>query len=62
MAILPCKFLYENAEKYFKDELDDRTKHRWECTLKAHNKMMNNSNDDWLLYLPIISAFFAGKI
>jgi hypothetical protein len=61
MAAIPCKFLYKNVEKYFKGELDDKTKQAWEKTLRAENKRMNNSNDDWLFSLPIISAFIAGR-
>jgi len=61
MAAIPYKFLYKNAEKYFKGGLDDKIKSAWEETLRAENKRANNLKDDWLFSIPIISAFIAGR-
>ena len=50
MATIPPRFVYENAGKYFKGELDTETAKKWEkivTTLSSSRK----SNDDFDLPL-----------
>ena len=52
--MLPPKFIYENAEAYFKGELDERTSKNWEMAVKAINKSFQNKKYNSYLWLPFI--------
>lgn len=61
MATIPPRFVYENAGKYFRGELDPITAKKWENTVTYLSKI-RSSKDDFDLPLGLGVGFAIGML
>lgn len=64
MAVIPPKFLYENAGTYFRGGLDEESCRKFDRILENElgRKGLTRESDDWIYWAPLAAGIFCGTI